>query len=185
MDDSIFTKLRSHIRDRLRYSRLKCILGNKFITDGIFRMHLTGEFICSKSIKGISIGKNVYFSKNAAVRIMDSGFLKIGDGCFFNSNFCITTWGQTIIGNNVLVGPNVSFFDHNHDYRTEEGVAGQKMKFGKINVGNNVWIGTGCIILAGANIGDGAVIAAGSIVNGEVPVRTVFIQKREASIIPY
>ncbi|MFQ2262621.1 CatB-related O-acetyltransferase [Aeromonas dhakensis] len=39
----------------------------------------------------------------------------------------------------------------------------------RINIGNDVWIGTDSIILDGVNIGDGAVIAAGSVVTKDVP----------------
>lgn len=39
----------------------------------------------------------------------------------------------------------------------------------RINIGNDVWIGTDSIILDGVNIGDGAVIAAGSIVTKDIP----------------
>lgn len=40
---------------------------------------------------------------------------------------------------------------------------------GSIEIGNDVWIGTQCVILSGAKIGDGAVIAANSVVTGEIP----------------
>ena len=39
------------------------------------------------------------------------------------------------------------------------------------------------MILKGARIGDNAVVAAGSIVNGEVPADTVFVQKRHSELI--
>lgn len=39
----------------------------------------------------------------------------------------------------------------------------------RINIGNDVWIGTDSIILDGVNIGDGAVIAAGSVVTKDIP----------------
>jgi maltose O-acetyltransferase len=41
-----------------------------------------------------------------------------------------------------------------------------------VRIGNNVWIGTGVIIL-GANIGDGSIIGAGSVVTSEVPAKVV------------
>ncbi len=44
---------------------------------------------------------------------------------------------------------------------------------GDINVGDDVWIGTNAIILSGVNIGRGAVIAAGAVVNKDVPPYSV------------
>ncbi len=40
-------------------------------------------------------------------------------------------------------------------------------------IGNNVWIGTGAIILSGVNIGDGAIIAAGAVVTKDVQLYTI------------
>jgi acetyltransferase-like isoleucine patch superfamily enzyme len=47
-----------------------------------------------------------------------------------------------------------------------------------IQIGNNVWIGANCVILKGVNIGDSAVIAAGSVVTKDVPADTVYYEKR-------
>lgn len=38
-----------------------------------------------------------------------------------------------------------------------------------ISIGNNVWIGANSVILKGVTIGDGVVVAAGSIVTKDVP----------------
>jgi virginiamycin A acetyltransferase len=40
---------------------------------------------------------------------------------------------------------------------------------GPITIGNDVWIGTQCVILSGSTIGDGAVIAANSVVTADIP----------------
>jgi len=40
---------------------------------------------------------------------------------------------------------------------------------GPITIGNDVWIGTQCVILSGANIGHGVIVAANSVVTGEIP----------------
>ncbi len=40
---------------------------------------------------------------------------------------------------------------------------------GRISVGNDVWIGAQCVILGGASIGDGAIVAANSVVTGDIP----------------
>ena len=43
-----------------------------------------------------------------------------------------------------------------------------------IIIGDNVWIGTGTIILPGVTIGDGAIVAAGSVVNKSVPENCIY-----------
>ena len=44
---------------------------------------------------------------------------------------------------------------------------------GPIHIGNDVWLGGSCVVLAGVTIGDGAVVAAGSVVTRDVPPNTV------------
>ena len=53
-----------------------------------------------------------------------------------------------------------------------------------IRIGKNVWIGAGSMILKGACIEDGCIIAAGSVVKGRVEKGNVFVQKRQATLIP-
>ena len=59
------------------------------------------------------------------------------------------------------------------------------MLTGEVIIGKNVWIGANTVILRNTRIGDNAVIAAGSIVKGEVPANSVFVDKREHNLIQY
>ena len=52
----------------------------------------------------------------------------------------------------------------------------------QVIIGNNCWIGSDTLILAGVTIGDNVVIAAGSTVVKSIPRNSVFVQKRESSI---
>ena len=89
--------------------------------------------------------------------------------------------GNTTIGEHCRIGPNVLIFDHDHDYKA--GLQLNKFKTGSISIGDNVWIGGGAIILRDTEIGDNAVIAAGSIVKGKVPAGSLYVQKRRTEII--
>ncbi|MEC1375469.1 DapH/DapD/GlmU-related protein [Heyndrickxia oleronia] len=42
-----------------------------------------------------------------------------------------------------------------------------------IRIGNDVWIGGSCVILAGVTIGDNSIVAAGSVVTKDVPANTI------------
>lgn len=81
------------------------------------------------------------------------------------------------IGNQVLMGSHVSFVGRNdHTFRTPglsiwKGTRGEN---GPIVVEDDVWIGTGTIVLSGLTIGKGAVIAAGSVVTHDVPACEVW-----------
>lgn len=105
----------------------------------------------------------------------------INRGCrFYASYHCKDV--RIRIGEHVAVAPEVSFLAAGHDYtqRALPNIAGS------IIVEDYVWIGARSIILQGVTIGEGAVIAAGSIVTKDIPPYTVaagiparVIKKRE------
>lgn len=83
------------------------------------------------------------------------------------------------IGNAVMFGPDCKIIGGNHDVRFTK----NHMFFNKnidhlksfIQIEDGVWIGTNSVILSGANIKEGAVIGAMSLVNSEIPPYTVAV----------
>ena len=120
------------------------------------------------------VGSNFRTRNNVSFRIYDGGKVNIGENCFFNDGCSINSQLSIDIGDNVICGQNVMFFDHDHDYKNDMN------KFVKepIKVGNNVWIGANSIILKGVTIGDNVVIAAGSIVRKDIKSDSVFYQEK-------
>ena len=51
-----------------------------------------------------------------------------------------------------------------------------------VTIGNNVWLGAGVIVLKGVTIGDGSVIAAGTVVNRDIPDNSLVYNQRELVI---
>lgn len=115
----------------------------------------------------LKIEKYLKCRKNC-VLFVSNGELIIGNDCFMNSNVSITCLKSVIIENNVQIGNNVVIVDHNHDYINRSGY-----KTGNVIIGKNVWIGANSVILPNVEIGEGAVIAAGSIVTKDVCAYTV------------
>jgi maltose O-acetyltransferase len=103
----------------------------------------------------------------------DYGYnIHTGKNVFFNFNCVILDVMKVEIGDHVLVGPNVQIYTATHplDAKTRN----SWLEYAKpIKIGNDVWIGGGAIIYPGVSIGDGAVIAAGAIVNKDVPANVV------------
>lgn len=64
------------------------------------------------------------------------------------------------IGSNVQLGHNVIILDHDHDFRSKEGLADGLFSVEEVEIGNNVWIGANTVILRGTHIGDDCVISA-------------------------
>lgn len=143
----------------------------------------------------VSIGNNVRIS-NAIIsgQISVGNYSKIIDGVELYGHIEIgkntTINGQNTdlrasvnkitIGNFCSIARNVTFQEYNHDYTklttymVRTNLEGKSFKEdliskGDITLGHDVWIGTQCVVLSGAKIGTGAVIAANSVVTGEIP----------------
>jgi len=90
---------------------------------------------------------------------------------------CIHAYNSIIIGDNCLIAANTQIVDGNGhllSFNNPENRINTKDDGRPIIIGNNVWISANCIILGGTIIGEGSVIAVGSIVKGEVPVRCIY-----------
>lgn len=107
---------------------------------------------------------------------VEGGTCKIGKSCFFNTNFSGTCVESLQIGDHCSIGQNVVMVDHDHDFKQK---TGKLFISSPIIIGNNVWIGANSVILRGTTIGDNCVIAAGSIVKGTIPDRTIYIQEKQ------
>lgn len=100
--------------------------------------------------------------------------ISIGNKVYINFGCIILDCADVIIGNNVLIGPNVGMYAVNHAMNAVERANGDCQ--GKpIKIGNNVWLGGDVKIVAGVTIGDGAVIGTGSIVTKDIPANTVAV----------
>lgn len=93
--------------------------------------------------------------------------LRIGSG-YANTNVKIDCFREINIGEKVAISHNVIIRDSD-----SHKITGQKDISLPINIGNQVWIGMNSIILKGVNIGDGAVIGAGSVVTHDVPAHSL------------
>jgi maltose O-acetyltransferase len=99
--------------------------------------------------------------------------ISLGDRVYINHSCSFLDGGRINIGNDCLIGPKVQLITVSHDTQPSERL--NKRNFvADINIGDNVWIGAGAIILPGLSIGDGAVIGAGSVVTKDVASSTLF-----------
>jgi acetyltransferase-like isoleucine patch superfamily enzyme len=100
--------------------------------------------------------------------------LHIGDRCVIGRGSHIVAHQSVDIGDDVWTGPYVYITDQNHGYADPEMPIGRQMPVNKpVSIGAGSWLGAGVIVLPGTRIGRNVVIAAGSVVRGEVPDRCV------------
>ena len=119
-------------------------------------------------IKGsVAIHKGVY------ITILNHGILSIADGTYINENSRIFCREQISIGSKCAIAWGVQILDTDEHqiYEREKNV--QKKSKSPVIIGNHVWIGNNSIILKGVHIGEGAIIAAGSVVTHDVAPNTL------------
>ena len=93
-------------------------------------------------------------------------FCRFGRNVFVNSGAVFLDQGGIVIGDDVKIGPNVTFVTSNHPLDPEHR---SDIISERITVGRNVWIGANVTVLPGVTIGDDSVVAACSVVTRDVP----------------
>lgn len=128
----------------------------------------------------ITIGKNTVFGKYVVLTAWDeyrgqtfSPNVCIGRCCSFGDYLHLTSINKINIGDNVLTGRWVTISDNSHgttDFNTLHicPIDRDLISKGPIIIENNVWIGDKATILSGVRIGEGAVVAANTVVTKDV-----------------
>jgi UDP-3-O-[3-hydroxymyristoyl] glucosamine N-acyltransferase len=123
----------------------------------------------------IVIGNGVRLNSNWAPLELSAGprgVIEIGDGAFINYGTLIAAQRQVRIGRNVMVG-NYSIISDTEIPGIDEPSGAPPMEARSVEVGEGAWLAARVTILPGARIGARAVIAAGSVVAGEIPAGAV------------
>lgn len=121
----------------------------------------------------ISIGTGSVVREGAILQTY-GGNIVIGEKSAINPYCILQGNGGITIGNSTLIAAGVKIFSANHIHADEDSLIQTQGETRKgVKIGDDVWIGAGCIILDGVNIGNGAVIAAGAVVAADVPEKAV------------
>lgn len=103
----------------------------------------------------------------------DYGYnIEIGENFYSNHNLLILDTSKVVFGDNVLIGPNCSFFTSIHPLEPELRIQGYEAA-SPVTVGNNVWICGNVTVLPGVSIGENSVIGAGSVVVKDIPANVL------------
>jgi len=99
------------------------------------------------------------------------GNLSIGRDCEIDAD-CVFDLGEKItIGDRVTLSPGVMILTSTHELDIREHRAGP-VQLSPVSVGDGAWLGPRCVILPGVNLGAGAIVNPGSVVNKDVAAHT-------------
>ncbi len=97
----------------------------------------------------------------------------LGENFYANYNLTVLDCARVIIGDNVLIAPNVCITTAGHPIHY---MSRKKYEYAdEITIGNNVWIGANVVINPGVKIGDNSVIGSGSVVTKDIPENVVAV----------
>lgn len=130
------------------------------------------------------IGQDVVIRPHTKLSYMDR--ISLGDRSSIGDKSTIVASGNVVIGKDVMMGPEVMIFSQNHEI-TDPGIKliSGKVLMKKVVIKDDVWIGARAIILPGAIINEGTVIAAGSVVPGKEFPPNVVLGGNPVKIIRY
>lgn len=110
--------------------------------------------------KGLTVLSPVYFDYGVYTHFGENNF--VNHGCYFMDG------GGIFLGKNVFIGPFCGFYTANHPLNIAERNKGLETAL-PIRIGDNCWFGANVTVLPGVRIGNGCVIAAGSVVTKDLP----------------
>lgn len=143
------------------YRFSKC--GKRLAIHGKLRTHFSNAIV--EVANHVKIWPNVKLSVNGTVE--NPARLVIGEGVSLGDRTEIHVGKEVTIGNYSVISWDCCILDRDyHCFNTES------ENIRPVHIGNHVWIGCRCLICKGVTIGDGAVIAAGSVVTHDVAPNT-------------
>lgn len=119
--------------------------------------------------ENISIEEEVVIKEGAKICACNkSANISIGKRTTIGYNTYLFASSGISIGDDCLVAPFVYIVDSNHTILKEKKINSQPNESEEIKIGNDVWLASNVTILKGVTVGDGAVVAANTLVNKDI-----------------
>ncbi len=157
-------------------SALRTVVNHLFISWGNGLPRSSGTFAArgwAYRRAGLDIAKTARVTGPLSLRADSTRVIHVGERSYLNSETRFGAKDSEIrIGADCLIGPRVSFESASHNIDFVEG-ANRGAFTAPITVEDRVWIGANAVVLQGVTIGEGAVVAAGSVVTKDVAPYTL------------
>ncbi|HEY2345033.1 MAG TPA: acyltransferase [Xanthomonadaceae bacterium] len=146
------------------------------------RIHRGFNLAFSRGSRGLVVGPGLHCRSWCSI-VVDGGRLSIGDNLFMNNRCSLNCQSQIEIGDDCLLGEGVAIYDHDHDFSKPEKFRLSGFRSAPVKIGNNVWLGSNVIVLKGSTIGDNVVVAANSVIKGDVPADTLVVPSSRDKLV--
>lgn len=146
---------------------------------------IDADAILERFLAGISVESNVVVKARTRIcAAQPDATISIGANTTVGHYTFVFASIGVDIGSDCLIAPFCYIVDSNHGIRKDQLIREQEMTASKISIGSDVWLGCGARILRGVTVGNGAVIAAGTVVSQDVPEHAIVIGN-PAQIVDY
>lgn len=192
--DNVKTRYRlRHIKKHLTVENTQCHFTPK--SNSNFDLHENSSVIVRDNVlfgwcnmrrsnleTGLYMGKNATFEigggKNCAILIGYGSYIQVGDNATLSiGNSFINREVKVICNKNITIGDDciiaMGTVIRDNDGAQHQILSPDYQNSKEIKIGNHVWIGENSFILKGVTIGDGAIVAAASVVTKDVPPRCI------------
>jgi acetyltransferase-like isoleucine patch superfamily enzyme len=119
------------------------------------------------------LGEHCRFGRRVFLETCDGGVIRMGANVRVNAGAFIVSYAEVSIGDDAMIAEYVGIRDADHGMAPDRPIRVQPHAAKPVRIGNDVWIGRGSVVLKGVTIGDGAVVAANSVVTHDVPPMTI------------
>lgn len=99
----------------------------------------------------------------------DEARIEIGESCYINRHTMFDASERIEVGSQSMIGPRCYITDHDHTFGSNLAPGETPLVSALTRIGKRCWLGANVTVLKGVTIGDGSVVAAGSVVTKPVP----------------
>jgi acetyltransferase-like isoleucine patch superfamily enzyme len=162
--------LLARIRHRIRLRRLNATSGVRIAPS----VHLGEGALIQTDSDGYAFGGRIVIAEwviisDGVILAAYGGSIEIGAHAYIGPYSVLYGHGGLTVGHHAMIGAHTVVIPANHGFaRIDVPMSAQPLTREGIEIGEDVWIGSGCRVLDGVRIGRGAVIGAGSVVTKDV-----------------
>lgn len=136
----------------------RCWLQQVWVPRNPWEIEIEGNTAIDKQVTLLATGVDGSHKKKICIR----------SGTYINRFTMLDASERIEIGHHCMIGPHCYITDHDHGHAAGVLIHQQALISAPVEIGDEVWLGAGVIVLKGVTIGRGAVVAAGSVVTKNI-----------------